>query len=260
MKHNSNNYRIYNKIPDQCKQGIIVHYILQKSPLYKIVKDGDILCNISYDKESYDIDDFGEIDVYWTHVKISINNLIKRCGLNETIKIKFFSIKKRTMITKSIKLKTYNDVYPIKKLFLPIDKLDYEITGGMIVMDLSLNHLSLYKFKGLSNLMSGYDIFKPQLVVTYIFKNSKLSQYNSFSPYTVITKVNNLKTNSLKQFRKNIKKTIKKNNNDFILIENHNNESAILKVDELVDDDKKLYENYGYNKSDIQDYFNNLLK
>ena len=145
-------------------------------------------------------------------------------------------------------------------LFLPIDRLDYEIFGGMILMNLTLNHLSSLKFKGLSSLMRDYDIFKPQLVVTYIFKNSKLAKYNSFSPYTLITKINNIKSNSLNDFRKNIKKTVKKHGHEFVLIENHNRESAILTVSDLINDNSKLTDNYGIKEGTIQNYFKDLFQ
>ena len=95
MKHNSEYYKMYHKIPNKCKQGIVVHYVLNKSPFYNIIDSNDILCNISYQNDSYDIDDYGEIEVDWSPVKISINSLVKRCGLNETIKVKFFSLKKK---------------------------------------------------------------------------------------------------------------------------------------------------------------------
>lgn len=259
MKHNSDNYRIFNNIPKSCKNGIVIHYILKGSPLSGIVDRGDILCQISHSNTDYKIDDFGEIEVDWSNVKISVNNLIKRSSLRDEVEISFFSLKKRKMKKKTITLKPYDEVYPIKKLFLPVDKLDYEVFGGMIFMDLTLNHLSSYQFRDLTSLFSGYNIFKPQLVVSYIFQNSKVSQYNSFSPYTVITNVNNLETNTLEKFRENVKKTITKNKKEFILIENHNNESVLLNLNEIIKDDKKLIKDYAYDNTSINQYFNNLF-
>ncbi len=246
---NYNNFHnIYSK---KCSDGLVVHKIIKKSPLKNILSPGDLLCSFKINNKIYNIDNFGEIEVPWEIGKISVDKLIKRCIPRQSIGVNFFSIKNNSFMNKNFKLKTYDEVYPIKKLFFPIDKLDYEIFAGMIVMDLTLNHLALKQYSHLGIIIINGQIFEPQLVITHIFPNSKISEYNSISPYTLIKKVNNKKVSNLKDFRKNISKPLVKNNKKYIIIENQNDESVILNTDEIKQQELELTKDFNYNQSNL---------
>ena len=60
----------------------------------------------------------------------------------------------------SFKLKTFDELYPVIKIFPHLDKVDYEIFGGMIVMNLTLNHLVMPEFRHLIYIVRNEQIYK----------------------------------------------------------------------------------------------------
>ena len=109
------------------------------------------------------------------------------------ITLKVWSLKKRKTLSMKFKIKTFEDIYPVKKLFFPLSKIDYEIYAGMIVMDLTTNHLLLPEFRNILYIIRNHEIYKNQLVITHIFPSSKISEYNSISEFTLIKKVSEAK-------------------------------------------------------------------
>ena len=259
LVNGTNNYRELYNIPDGCAEGVIVKQILEKSPLYKIIKPGDMICSFNNGDREYKIDYFGETNVEWETAKVPLDHLVKRCIPKQKVAIKYFSLEKNKIRSHTFNLKTYDEIYPIKKIFPYIDKIDYEIFAGMVVMDLTLNHLLMPQFMQLVHIVNNGKIFKPQLVISHIFPNSKIAEYNTIAPYSLISKINNIKVNSLKDFRKAIKKPIIKNNNYFIIIETDDKNKVILNTRELIEQEKKLSRDYNYDNSSIIDYLVNLL-
>ena len=253
------NYKDLYNIPEQCAQGIVVKQILEKSPLYNIIKPGDMICSFSNGEKEYKIDYYGETNVEWETAKVPLDHLVKRCIPRQMVKIKFFSLENNKVKTHKFKLKTYDEIYPIKKIFPYIDKIDYEIFAGMIVMDLTINHLTMPKFMQLVHIINNGKIFKPQLVITHIFPNSKIAEYNTIAPYTLISKINNIPVNSLAEFRKAVQSPIKNKNNYYIIIETDDKNKVILNTKELIKQEEKLSKDYNYENSSIIDYLVDLF-
>lgn len=132
-----------------------------------------------------------------------------------------------------VEVKTFEDIYPVKKLFFPLSKIDYEIYAGFIVMDLTTNHLSLPEFRHLLYIIRNQEIYKNQLVITHIFPSSKISEYNSISEFTLVKKVNNKDVDSLESFRKAIKKPIVSGKSKFFTMETSGYDRVILSLDEI---------------------------
>ena len=126
-------------------------------------------------------------------------------------------------------------------------------------MDLSINHLLLPQFRNLTNLIHTGDIFKPQLLITHIFSNSDIALTSSLSAGSLIKTVNGVNVNNLESFRKAILTPIKKNGKQFIIIENQNNDNAIINTKSLIKEEEKLNNTYNYEQSSIIDHFVNLF-
>ena len=259
LVNGTRNYRELYSIPDNCAEGVVVKDILKNSPLFNVIKAGDMICSFNNGKKEYKLDYFGETNVEWETGKVPLDHLVKRCIPKQKVEIKYFSLKDEKIKKHKFNLKTYDEIYPIKKIFPYIDKVDYEIFAGMIVMDLTLNHLMMPQFIHLTNLINTGEIFKPQLVITHIFPNSKIAEYNTIAPYSLVTRVNNKIVNSLEKFRQAIKKPIKKNNNYYIIIETMDKNKVILNTKELIKQEKKLSKDYNYENSSIIDYLINLF-
>ena len=75
-----------------CKNGVIIHRIMENSELNKhnIIK-GDILCKIN----NYDIDNYGECKVEWNIEKVPFKSLLERFNVGDKIKLKIWSQEKK---------------------------------------------------------------------------------------------------------------------------------------------------------------------
>ena len=77
------------------KNGILIKYISNKSPLYKKISIGDILCSISINKKKYEITKYGTVSVPWSVGKIDYDHLLDRISPNKQITLEFFNTKKK---------------------------------------------------------------------------------------------------------------------------------------------------------------------
>ena len=130
----------------------------------------------------------------------------------------------------------------------------------MILSNLTLNHLQRPEFAHLIYLIQDDKIYKEQLVITHIFPNSKIAEYNTISPYSLISKINNIKVRNLIEFRKIIKKPIKKKNNTFLIIETSNKDKVIINIKELLEQEQELIKLYNYEQSKLVKYFIKFFK
>jgi hypothetical protein len=164
--------------------------------------------------------------------------------------------------TRTIKfsLKTYEEIYPIKSIFPHLDKIEYEVFAGLIVMDLTLNHLFMPEFSNLLYLVENEQIAKPQLVITHIFPNSKISQYDTIPNYTLVKFINNIPVSTLDEFREAIKKPIVKNKKSFITVETSNKNKVILNLDEILEEEDELIQLFKYTPSKLLGYFKKYSK
>ena len=121
-------------------QGYYIKKIYETSPLKQIsIKEGDILCSF----DGYDIDNYGECSVDWSEEKINLTDIFNRYKMGDNAIIKFYSfnnnndsnIKEEEIIFEN------KDYFKLKLIHYPFEKVDYEIFGGMVLMNLSLNHI-----------------------------------------------------------------------------------------------------------------------
>ncbi len=259
LVNGTDNYKELYGGENDCKEGIVIKRIIANSPLEGLVNDGDVICSFNDGDNEYKLDYFGETTVPWESGKVPLDHLIKRCSPKKLVSMTIWSIKDNK--TKKIKfnLKTFEELYPVKRIFPHIDKIDYEVFGGMIVMNLTLNHLILPQFSHLIYIIKNEQIFKEQLLITHVFPNSKIAEYNTISAYSLISKINGITVSNITQFRDAIKKPIKKNGKSFITIETDNKDKVILNTDELAKQEKELMSMYKYSPSRLFDSLKSLI-
>ena len=174
--------------------------------------------------------------------------IVKRTEPYGNVKITIYSIKNKKHKELNIKLKSFLDIYPVRQIFTHIERLDFEVFGGLIVMNLNLDHI-ITKFPHLVHLIVNEEIYNSYLVITHIFENSKISQFDTISTGSLIDTVNNIKVRTLDQYRKAILKPVNENSNKFIIIKTMNNDMVILKLNELLKQEAKLIKQYTYEES-----------
>ena len=100
------------------------------------VKRGDMI----YEINGHKVDLYGEMSVPWTEDKVSIVDYVSRLSIGEDIKLIIYrngTRKKFTVKFTNIELPAVRKVYP------GYEKIDYEVFAGMVVMELTLNHIQI---------------------------------------------------------------------------------------------------------------------
>jgi S1-C subfamily serine protease len=275
----------YYKNGQGCEQGYLVKDISKSSPLYTAdVRNNNILCSFLLDNQYIaNIDNFGEVSVPWSNESINIHNFIKRFKFGESIKIKFWKPKKLQynddfnftpstdetilsdekinyndeIIIKDIKFDN-EDPYKIKYYYPIFQKIDYEIIGGIVFMDLTINHIDnwgesmkpyaknvLESFKGMEKRMHN------MLLVANILNGSYVNSTGILTPGDIIHKINGYNINSISELRDKFKKIIKlyikfPNKEKFIRISTKSKNQIVLDITYITQENEFLFKQHKY--------------
>ena len=152
----------------KCKTGVLIKQVFKNSPISKSgIKEGDILCSIN----NIEVDNFGLFDIQWFNEKMNFSDIMKTIKQNEKINIKFWRGNK--LHNKKFVLNPYdviiNEKFPIyeKKI------IDYEVFGGLIVMELTDNHLEYISNKIIYDLSDKGNISKRIIIFYHIWITKK---------------------------------------------------------------------------------------
>jgi len=177
--------------------GCYVADVIQNSTLDKAgVKTGDMI----YEINGHQVDIFGDMNVLWSEDKISLVDYVSRLSLGEDINLVIYRNGERKKI--SVKF-TEGQLPAIRPVFPWIEDVDYEVFAGMVVMQLTGNHL-----RGLVNQAPGlmyYSELKnqmdPALIVTHVFPTSQLYRTRTIVPGAIINEVNGKEVRTLDELR-----------------------------------------------------------
>jgi len=218
----------YVKTFKNCKSGLTISKINNLSPLKKqYVDELNILShidgksisnngNINFNNNDYSLGDYLNFKKKGDNISLTICN----------------SSKKRL-----IKLKLIDDtILPNHVKYAPYDKIEYIKYGGLVFMNLSLNHI-LYNLNNLSN-FSLDDINNTDSKVIITKKIVKAPFYidedNILSPPTVIKKVNGIDVSNLEDVKKAIETPFIIKTNKFFTVLTDENELYIEKYNKKI--------------------------
>lgn len=168
------------------------------------IKRGDMM----YEINGHRMDIFGEMTVPWSEDKISIVDYVGRLSIGEDVRLVAYRNGERKEVT----AKFNQSVLPaVRRIFPGFEAIDYEVFGGMVVMQLSLNHIQLLinNASGLAKFAELKNQTKSALIITHIFPNSQLYRSRTLAVGATLNEVNGMEVKSLDDFRKAIKKADK---------------------------------------------------
>jgi len=211
------------------------------------VKDEDML----YEINGHKIDMYGELNVPWSEDKVSLFELLNRFTVGDMIHFTVYRKGKRI----DFKFKLEHKFLPSVRSVYPEfeeETTDYENLGGMIVMELTMNHIALL----LSRAPDLVRYSKPELqhepgiIITHIFPNSQAYKARVLRRGEVIEEINGEKVKTLKDFRQAI---IKSKKTGFITIRTNDNLYAALSVEKILKEEDVLSHRYFFKKSTLLD-------
>jgi hypothetical protein len=222
--------------------GIIVAKIFDNSPFKNTdIKKDTLITEINNIK----LDNYGlSYEYKWIGSSINIKTIVNKFKNNDTIDIKYFNDNK----LKKIKVKLTPYIEPIRMMFPIFEKIEYFILGGIIFMNLSINHIinnkEIIKLK--CSLIDEDFLLKPKIIISFIAPNSKISILNNIKEYDFIKKINDIEVNNINELKNVLNKFIIINNKKYIKIEEENGKSILILLKDILNEDISLSELYKY--------------
>ncbi len=184
--------------------GCYVLDVVKNSPLEKAgVKAGDMIYEINGNR----LDIYGEMTVPWSEDKISILDFISRLSIGQEVSLVIYRAGERKEMTV-----TYDQsaILPVRRIFPGYETIDYEVFAGMVIMQLSLNHVKIMaeQVAGLAKYQEPKNQEDPALIITHIFPSSQLNRARTVTPGVIIKEVNGEQVQTLEQLRAAWKKSL----------------------------------------------------
>ena len=225
----------------KCVTGYYISQVFKNGPLDKIgIKSGDVICSFNNLK----LDNFGEVQTTWSKEKVHLFNILNRFNKGEKIPITYYCQNNNKIVNKKIILDDMN-FYPIRYYYPPFEKIDYIIFGGMILMNLSLNHVDIFD----DDLQQYYDWNKrteSKIILTKILPGSFLKRNKIFTEGNLINQINNIPVNNINDIRSALKNPLIKEREKYLSIKNHKNKIFMISYKKILEEEKFLSKNHKY--------------
>lgn len=205
------------------------------------VRGGDMLYSINGHK----FDKYGETVVPWSDDRIPLPTLMNRFKLGEKLTIEIYRNGKRLVIPITFDLL---DDLPIRRVYPHYEKVDYEVIGGMVVMQMTLNHVSL--FEDSSPLFNKYNLrenqYTPRLLVTHVFHDSQTREARAVYSGDLLKEVNGINVSTLDEFRNAVLES-----DEYLSIKTENKKLMVLSIRKIVKQEDKLAKRNFFKKSSL---------
>jgi len=219
--------------------GFYVQKVLEGTIFKNVgIESGDML----YMFNGYKIDSYGEAQVPWSSDRVLLRDLISRLSIGDLVSMILYRKGEKKEVNFTLEAPP---VYPIRTIFPGYEDIDYEVIGGMVIMQLSDNHLPfLSKFKPeLLKFVKAENKIEAKLVITHILPGSYAHQIRCLFPGDTIKNVNGVAINTLNSFREALKKSIESN---FLAIETDEHSLAVFDFRAMIKDEKSLAASFSY--------------
>lgn len=162
------------------------------------LKSGDMIYSIN----GYQVDSYGDVTVNWpSSAKVTLDEFFVRLPLNEKLSMEIYRAGKKKLISCTL---TAPEQHPIRFIYPDYEKqdIDFEIIGGMCVMQLRLNHfdyferlVSLQEYRLIDNQ------HKEVLIITKLLPGSTVHKIGCFYEGAILAEVNGKAVKNLADLR-----------------------------------------------------------
>ena len=209
--------------------------------------------------DKYKIDGNCDVDVEWSNDKVSFYDIRAKCLDDVHYNLVFWSLSKKEIIRSTVIL---NDVtsYKIKYIRTPFENFNYEIFAGMVISELTMNHIenldevgfdkdtkrNLLSYKSLKNRTIGV------VFISSILQGSYASSIEDLSAGQIIVNVNGIKIKNIDDFRFAVKNhTLVIDKNRMLYIKLKNKTHVLINIDDAYNLESTLSERYKYQISKL---------
>jgi membrane-associated protease RseP (regulator of RpoE activity) len=152
-------------------------------------------------------------------------------------------------------LLSYADIFPVRPLFNHIENYQYIVFAGLIFMELTLDHILQQQFIHLAHMVKTNEITKKHIVISMVLPNTEVSKLDNIMVGDKVSKINNIKVNTIEDVAQALVQAIRKNNKEFLSIEVNNQTTALLDLNNVIQQEDKLSEILNYPLSFVYQYY-----
>ncbi len=230
--------------------GLFINYVYKNSMEEKAgIKPGDMLYEVGLNGVHYSLDEFGYATVPWRPgEKISFKELLVRCRVGDPLSFVVYRKGQRKELRCSFEdsvLQPVREIYPEYES----QELDYEIFGGLIIMQLRENHFECFKSTYVEQLgeLRKYTLrenqSEPVLVITTVLVGSVAHLSECFAPGYLLESVNGQKVTTLAELRAALKRSVSSGE---IAVSLKDRPSTVFNLGEVLDEEPRLSEAFMY--------------
>ena len=228
--------------------GLYVAKIFKDSVLERAgMLEGDVVTEV----DGHRLDYHGETNVNWSEDRVGLIDLLSRKTAGDKVTFVFYRKGQQKVVSVNLEPRTNQ---PIRFIYPEFEKTrtDYEVIGGTVFMELSINHVLLMEgAQSLMKYVSPENQFESKLLVTHVLPTSPASRLNKLiNPGMVIEEVNNIKVGTLDEMREAIKQN---KESDFITFSSSDNRFFVLAIKDILMHEERLARTFHY-KSSIVSY------
>lgn len=161
-----------------------------------------------YEINGYPVDMYGDMTVSWRKDKISLHDYIVYLQLGQ--QVTFFVYRNGMPLELTTLLdNAYFENAAIQTKYPWYQEVDYEVFAGMVIMELTLNHIKLLgeEIPGLQLYGTLLHQSERRLIITNIFPNSNIAQQN-ITIGSTINEINGEHVDTLNDFRNALYKSL----------------------------------------------------
>lgn len=243
ISYNSTGTELNKYLNNPVDGGIYVVAVFKESVLDNAgVKAGDMV----YEINGHKIDYYGEISVPWAEDKISLTEYISYLSIAQQVDMVIYRNGERKEI--SFKFEQAK-LSPIRFMYPDFEKIDYEVIGGFVVMELTLNHVVIMHqaIEDLVIFKSPKNQTKSKLIVSHIFPASLAQRARVFEVGNILKAVNEEPVSTLSELRKALNKSVKTGN---LTIRTKQDVFAVLPFNKVLQQEAQLSLIYRYQITD----------
>ncbi|HEX2977949.1 MAG TPA: trypsin-like peptidase domain-containing protein [Candidatus Babeliales bacterium] len=221
--------------------GLYVVDVYKGSPLAKAgVKRGDMI----YEINGYKLDMYGEM--FWQGEKVALIDYVSQMKLGQQVDLVVYRKGARKDISLTFE---QTELLPIRHVYPGFEKLDYEVTAGMVVQPLTINHLPILvnQAPALAKYAEMKYQMEPALIITHIFPDSQAHRSRSLMPGSILKEVNGEPCKTMQEFRAALSKGMTTGN---LTIETNEGVFVVCPFKKVLEEQVRLAKDYFFPLSD----------
>jgi serine protease Do len=204
-----------------------------------------------YEANGFAVDMYGDVNVPWSEDKISFFELLNRFKTGDNMQFVIYRRGSKKVFNFKLEHKYLPPIRQVYPEFEP-ETMDYEVIGGLVVMQMSLNHINamISHAPDLVRYFRSENQHEPAVLVTHVLPNSQAYKTRVLVPGEVVTDVNDIPIKTLADFRKAVQKS---KTSHYLTIRTDDNYYGVMSIDKIIKEEDLLAGRFFFKKSKLID-------